>query len=90
MIMDPGRYVNDFRDAATRPDPDQQRIILTYKDFLDRPHQKVRILSGPFEGIKGEVVRINRHRIFVALIREAKVAVGITHTSPSNLEILSE
>ena len=90
ILWIPDQQMNDFRDAATRPDPDHQRIILTYKDFLDRPHQKVRILSGPFEGIKGEVVRINRHRIFVALIREAKVAVGITHTPPSNLEILSE
>ena len=90
ILWIPDQQMNDFRDAATRPDPDQQRINLTYQDFLDRPHQKVRILSGPFEGLKGEVVRINRHRIFVALIREAKVAVGITHTPPSNLEILSE
>jgi hypothetical protein len=45
-------------------------------------------MQGPFMGVEGEVKRIGRHRIVVALLREAQVAVGITHIPPAALEFL--
>jgi hypothetical protein len=80
--------MENFIRSATCPDPLSQRIPLTYNDFIDKIDQRVRILSGPFEGIEGEVKRINRHRIVVALIRQTRTALGITHVPPENLEFL--
>ena len=88
IIWIPDRQMNDFLLSATCPDPYGQRIPLTYNDFIDKLARKVRILTGPFAGVEGEVKRINRHRIVVALLRDARVAIGITHVPPENLEFL--
>ena len=90
ILWVPDRQMEMFRDAATRPDPKEQRKVLTWNELLERPHRKVRILSGPFEGIEGELVRIKGNRIVVSLISEAKVAVGILYQPPENLEPIQE
>ena len=88
IIWVPDRQMENFISAATCLDPLAQRIPLTYSDFIDKQDRRVRILSGPFAGIEGEVKRIQRNRIVVALIREARVALGITHIAPENLLLL--
>ena len=90
ILWIPDKQMDNFRDAATRPDPKAQRKVLTWNELLEQPHRKVRILSGPFEGIEGELVRIKGHRIVVSLLSEAKVAVGIMYQSPENLEVLED
>lgn len=90
IIWVPDRQMENFISAATCLDPLSQRIPLTYTDFIDKQDRRVRILSGPFAGIEGEVKRIQRNRIVVALIREAKVALGITHIAPENLILLDD
>lgn len=90
IIWVPDRQMENFKDAATRPDPESQRIPLTYNEFIHKEGQLVRIVSGPFTGIEGEIKRVGRHRIVVALLREAKVAVGITHVPPENLIFLDD
>jgi len=82
------REMENFIKAETLSDPDQQRIALTWTDFLGQEHRRVRIMQGPFMGVEGEVKRIGRHRIVVALLREAQVAVGITHIPPAALEFI--
>ena len=88
IIYVPDRQMENFIKAETLPDPYQQRIALTWSDFLGQEHRRVRIMQGPFMGVEGEVKRIGHHRIVVALLREAQVAVGITHVSPAALEFL--
>ena len=88
IIWVPDQQMQNFRDAATRPDPESQRIPLTYNDFIHKEGQSVRIMSGPFTGIEGEIKRIARHRIVVALLRDARVAIGITHIPPDALVFL--
>ena len=88
IIYVPDRQMENFIKAETLSDPDQQRIALTWTDFLGQEHRRVRIMQGPFMGVEGEVKRIGRHRIVVALLREAQVAVGITHIPPAALEFL--
>lgn len=88
IIYVPDRQMENFIKAETLPDPYQQRIALTWSDFLGQEHRRVRIMQGPFMGIEGEVKRIGHHRIVVALLREAQVAVGITHVSPAALEFI--
>ena len=88
IIYVPDRQMENFIKAETLPDPYQQRIALTWSDFLGQEHRRVRIMQGPFMGDEGEVKRIGHHRIVVALLREAQVAVGITHVSPAALEFL--
>ncbi len=82
------REMENFIKAETLPDPYQQRIALTWSDFLGQEHRRVRIMQGPFMGVEGEVKRIGHHRIVVALLREAQVAVGITHIPPAALEFI--
>ena len=88
IIYVPDRQMENFIKVETLPDPYQQRIALTWSDFLGQEHRRVRIMQGPFMGVEGEVKRIGRHRIVVALLREAQVAVGITHVSPAALEFI--
>ena len=88
ILWIPDHQMENFIDAAQRPDPLLQRIPLTYNEFIDKVGRAVRIVSGPFAGIEGEIKRIGRHRIVVALLRDARVAVGITHVPPENLVIL--
>ena len=88
IIYVPDRQMANFIKAETLPDPYQQRIALTWSDFLGQEHRRVRIIQGPFMGVEGEVKRIGHHRIVVALLREAQVAVGITHVSPAALEFI--
>lgn len=88
VIWVPDAQMENFIDAATRPDPESQRIPLTYNEFIHKEGKSVRILSGPFAGIEGEIKRIARHRIVVALLRDAKIAIGITHIPPENLEFI--
>ena len=88
IIYVPDRQMENFIKAETLPDPYQQRIALTWSDFLGQEHRRVRIMQGPFMGVEGEVKRIGHHRIVVALLREAQVAVGITHIPPAALEFL--
>ena len=88
IIYVPDRQMENFIKVETLPDPYQQRIALTWSDFLGQEHRRVRIMQGPFMGVEGEVKRIGRHRIVVALLREAQVAVGITHIPPAALEFL--
>jgi len=88
IVWIPDRQMENFIHSATCPDPLSQRIPLTYNDFIDKVDRRVRIVTGPFEGVEGEVKRINRHRIVVALIRETKTAIGITHVSPEMLEFI--
>ena len=88
IIWVPDRQMQNFIDAATRPDPSSQRVPLTYNDFIDKQGKAVRIINGPFAGIEGEIKRVARHRIVVAMLREARVAVGITHITPENLEFI--
>ena len=84
------RMMENFMDAAMRPDPQNQRIPLTYNDFIDKQGKAVRIINGPFAGIEGEIKRVARHRIVVTLLREARIAIGLTHIPPENLEYLDE
>ena len=88
IIHVPDQPMLNFIKAADRSDPYRQRIQLTYSDFLDKVGQRVRILRGPFCGIEGEVKRIRRNRIVVVLLREAKLAIGITQTPPEDLQLL--
>ena len=88
ILWVPDKQMQNFRDAATRPDPASQRIPLTYNDFIDKQGQSVRIVDGPFAGIEGEIKRIARNRIVVALLRDARIAIGITHVPPENLVFL--
>ena len=88
IIHVPDRPMQNFIKAADLSDPNHQRIALTYSDFLDRVGQRVRILRGPFCGIEGEVKRIRRNRIVVVLLREARLAIGITQTPPEDLQLL--
>ena len=88
IIYVPDRQMENFIKAETLPDPYQQRMALTWSDFLGQEHRRVRIMQGPFMGVEGEVKRIGHHRIVVALLREAQVAVGITHVSPAALEFI--
>ena len=88
IIWIPERQMENFIDVSTRLDPYRQRIPLTYSDFLDKQGKRVRILHGPFKNIEGEVKRINRQRIVVTLLRDAKVAIGITCIPPENLELI--
>ena len=88
IIYVPDRQMENFIKAETLPDPYQQRIALTWSDFLGQEHRRVRIMQGPVMGVEGEVKRIGHHRIVVALLREAQVAVGITHVSPAALEFI--
>ena len=88
IIYVPDQHMQNFIKAADLSDPHKQRIPLTYSDFLDKVGQRVRILRGPFCGIEGEIKRIQRNRIVVVLLREARLAIGITQTPPADLEIL--
>ena len=88
IIHVPDQPMQNFIKAADLSDPNRQRIQLTYSDFLDKIGQRVRILRGPFCGIEGEVKRIRRNRIVVVLLREAKLAIGITQTPPEDLQWL--
>ena len=80
--------MSNFIDTETRPDPFRQRIPLTYRDFLDKPGHRVRIIRGAFLGIEGEVKRIMGHRIVVVQLRDVKTALGITHICPADLEFI--
>ena len=78
IIWVPDRQMENFIDAATRPDPGSQRIPLTYNDFINQQGRAVRIVSGPFAGIEGEIKRIKKDRCVVVLIRGiAAVALQI-------------
>ena len=88
IIYVPDRQMENFIKAETLPDPYQQRMALTWSDFLGQEHRRVRIMQGPFMGVEGEVKRIGHHRIVVALLREAQVAVGITHVYPASQEFI--
>ena len=88
IIYVPDVHMLNFIKAAAMSDPHRQRIPLTYSDFLDKVGQRVRILRGPFCGIEGEVKRIHRNRIVVVLLREARLAIGITQTPPADLEVI--
>jgi hypothetical protein len=85
IIWVPEKQMENFIKAATCPDPDSQRIPLTYNEFIDREGKKVKIMKGPFTGVEGEIKRVCRHRIVVALLRDVKIAVGITHIPPEDL-----
>lgn len=89
ILWVPDKQMVNFRDAATRPDPESQRIPLTYNEFIDKEGQHVKIMRGPFTGIEGEIKRIARHRIVVAILRDAKVAIGITHVPPEDLVFMN-
>ena len=88
IIYVPDAPMQNFIRATDLSDPNHQRIPLTYSDFLDKVGQRVRILRGPFCGIEGEVKRIRRNRIVVVLLREARLAIGITQTPPEDLQLL--
>lgn len=90
LLHVPDKQMKNFIDAETREDPNGQRIKLTYTDFLKKEGRKVRIIQGPFNGIMGVVKRVQGHRIIIVPIHEAKIAVGITHVAPEQLEFLSE
>ena len=88
IIWVPDKQMRNFIEAATRPDPESQRIPLTYNEFIKKEGKKVKIMRGPLMGVEGEIKRVGRHRIVVALLRDAQVAVGITHVPPSDMIFL--
>ena len=88
ILWVPDAQMTKFIDAATRQDPYGQRIVLTYSDFLDKQDKRVRILTGPFAGVEGEVKRIKHRRIVVALLRETQSALGFCDVLPEDLELL--
>lgn len=47
IIYVPDRQMENFIKAETLPDPYQQRIALTWSDFLGQEHRRVRIMQGP-------------------------------------------
>ncbi len=88
VLFVPDKQMENFIKAETLPDPYQQRVSLTYTDFIHKEHRKVRIIRGSFLGIEGEIKRIGRHKIVVILIRETHMAIGITHIAPNDLEFI--
>ena len=88
IIWIPDKQMTNFLEATGNPDPQKQLVTVKYTDFINKQDQRVRITSGPFKNVEGEIKRIQGHRIVVALIREANVAIGITHVSPDSLELL--
>lgn len=88
IIWIPDKQMANFLGATANPDPQKQLVTVRYTDFIDKQDRRVRITSGPFKNVEGEIKRIQGHRIVVALIREANVAIGITHVSPDSLELL--
>jgi len=63
--------------------------VLYLKDITSRLHegQKVRVKSGPFEGIEGVVMRIKRSRRVVVEL-PGILAIATTYISPTELEII--
>lgn len=88
IIWIPDKQMNNFLEATGNRDPHKQLVPVRYTDFIDKQDRRVRITSGPFKNVEGEIKRIQGNRIVVALIREANVAIGITHVSPDALEFL--
>ncbi len=88
ILWIPDRQMQAFIDSATRPDPYNQRIPLTYSDFIDKQDRRVRILCGPFAGVEGEVKRIGHRRIVVSLLRDTQTAIGICNVAPEHLQLL--
>ena len=88
IIWIPDKQMTNFLGVTANPDPQKQLVTVRYTDFINKQDQRVRITSGPFKNVEGEIKRIQGHRIVVALIREANVAIGITHVPPECLELL--
>ncbi len=88
IIWIPDKQMANFLEATRNADPQKQLVAVQYTDFIDKQDRRVRITSGPFKNVEGEIKRIQGHRIVVTLIRDANVAIGITHVSPDCLELL--
>ena len=79
-----------FISAEIRPDPNRQRKILDYKDYIDKKGRRVLIIRGPFAGIEGEIKHISGHRVIVVKLKDLGLAVGITYVKAADMCLLDE
>lgn len=86
VLSVPDREMMNFIDAETREDPNQQRKRWQYNDNLAKPGRKVRILRGPFVGIKGEIKNFKTHRVVVVKLDGLGLANVITRIPKKDLE----
>ena len=80
----------NFIEAETRDDPFRQRRRWVYDDKLAKPGRKVRILRGPFAGIKGEIKNFKTHRVVVVRLSDLGLANAITRVPMKDLEFYEE
>ena len=90
VLSVPDREMMNFIDAETREDPNQQRKRWQYSDNLAKPGRKVRILRGPFVGIKGEIKNFKTHRVVVVKLDGLGLANVITRVPKKDLEFYDE
>lgn len=63
--------------------------ILYLKDVADklRAGQKVRVIDGPFKGVKGTVLRVKRSRRVVVDF-PGLLAIATTYIDPRDLQVI--
>ena len=84
------RDMEIFINAETRPDPCRQRVVLDYKDYIDKTGRRVQIIRGPFAGIEGEIKHISGHRVVAVKLKDLGLAIGITYVKPADMRLLDE
>lgn len=83
ILWIPDREMENFLMVACRED-DSIRY-LDYDSLVGRQGKPVRVIDGPFAGVEGTIVRIQRNKRVVVKI-EGVAAVAITFVPPSFLE----
>lgn len=90
ILTVPDRDMYNFIAAETRDDPYHQRQRWVYDDALAKPGRKVRILRGPFAGIKGEIKNFKTHRIVIVKLSDLGLANAITRIPKKDLEFYED
>lgn len=86
-IVVPDKAMEDFIKVSSAIDDDI--VYLSEVSPLLRSGQKVRVISGPFTGIEGKVVRIKKSKRVMVELPEM-LAVATTYIRPEWLEIIKE
>jgi len=83
ILWIPDREMENFLLVARKED-DSIRF-LDYDSLMGRQGKPVRVIEGPFAGVEGTIVRIQRNKRVVVKI-DGVAAVAITFVPPSFLE----
>lgn len=96
----PARYILDRAEKCPAPISDKQmsdfrflaEMPSDYLSLIDMPlaaGDRVRVISGPMQGLEGELIRIKGHRRVVVRLNDV-ISIATTYIPPAMLEKIDQ